>query len=770
MAWFPGVSTAYLSVGDITPFEPAGAWTMYMRVRPMSLSPAGNGVCLGTRWQGSGDRAWLLNADASGTQFNILGADNNGYGENAGAKMKVGVWNYVFAIFTGSSGALYLYMSGVMSPGTAVGATTIKNSTLGAFFGARQDSGVTDQNLLGWMEDLTTWDAALSVAQMNTIMRGERPDKVARGAISGYWPLKNNYQNLLDLSAAVAIPASGGAKLAESYEVNTHGTMPWVAEEIPVGEVDPPFLTVGATGLVPTVVGPTPLTAPFLTVGATAFAPSVGGQIYPPFLTVGTLLSPPIVLEGSLPPFPPPPGPPGGGPPSGGGGGSGGSGGGPGGGGLPVLPPLSSGGLAGIRFYTGPPWRWVVTTLETQTLTFLDRLTFQAEVKYILDGTATAKLTVPSDNPEVNILDDDGYPFVDEGDRLLYGFRREGGFNDSDLKWVCRYAGTILQTEDTGLTENARTVISAEDPWQLLYQRPMVNIDGDFPDTAGFFSFDDTQVGHIALTFLRNTIINHGSVGIDMGDTTPAWSVDTDGNPVQLPGTAFWGNPLPARFGALTKSKYETTTQLDLDLQQGISVGEVFDQMIQTGALDILLTPIYDPINRPGYTHEISIVQRAGREATDSVFGWDKPGRNLVRISHMKDGHQRANTVRYYQGQGGQPVSGGIPISYGPSILRYGEYWAQQFFPGRIEDAALAIAQLQLFLRENGVDTVEIEPTVERAPWLFLEWFLGDTVSIPASRNLRQALSGFQRIYGTVVNVDENSYETLPQVLGSPED
>ena len=502
----------------------------------------------------------------------------------------------------------------------------------------------------------------------------------------------------------------------------------------------------------------TDLSPPFLNVGVGVFTPGLVGFIEPPFLNVGVGLSGPTMVEGTAPPFVPPSLPPTLVP---------GTAEGPG---VP-LPPLSAGGLAGIRFYQGPPWRWVVTDLESSTLTFLDRLAAEAVVTYTLDKGATARLSVPAGNPEVNILADDGDPFVSEGNRLLYGFRREGG-GPGDSIWKCRFAGRILLVEDQGLTEDARTTITAYDPWHLMYQRPMVNYDNDFPDKAGFFSFDDTQVGGIAGLFLRNTILNQGELGIDMGDTTPTWSTDNaqpTPNPVPLPGTPYWGGPYDAVWSGRTKSVIETTTQLDTDTQQGLMVGEVFDLMVSSGAVDFLLTPIYDPVRRPGYTHELSIYNRAGVEASDAIFAWDKPGRNLTQINSLRDGTKRANTIRYYAETGGPPVGGGIPIADGTSILKYGESWHEEFWPGRIEAAALAMAELQLELMKNGIHTVEVTPSPERAPFVFSEYWLGDTVPVYASNKLRQEIAGFQRIYGIVLNIDENSYEQLPSLLVSPD-
>lgn len=733
--YFPGAAGNYLSIGDVAPFNPAGAFTAYVRFFPLTT----NQGCLLTKWQGSADRSFLCEVSGTAANWNILASNLTGYNGNyVGAPLKVGQWNDILFVATGS--ALYVILNGSRGPSGGQGAP-IQNSSIGVKLGMRED--LSSEPFKGYVACVATWNAALTVTEAWALMRGQSPPSILSAALSGWWPVGST---TIDLGPAhVGGWTTAGSVPSANPPMELLSSSVWAAETGSVPEVDPPYLTIGVTGLAPTLVGPVPFDAPFLDIGVTPFAPGPTPVLSPPFLTIGTVLPPVFVLEGELPPFVPPALPPTIPPGT------------PEGPGVP-LPPLSSGGLAGIRFYQGPPWRWLVTDLDSNTITFLDKLATGATVTYKLDGGSSAKLTVPSSNPEVNILHDDGDPFVSEGNRLLYGFRREGG----SPVWKCRFAGKILQVEDTGQTENALTVITAFDPWHILFQRPMVNVDGEFPDTAGFFSFDDTQVGVIALTFIRNTILNHGAMGVDIGSKDFA-TVDN------MPGTVYWGSPYVATWSGRRKSKYEATTQVDTDCQQGMMVAEVWKQQIDTGAVDLLLTPIYDPVRRPGYMAELSIYEKLGVPADDAVFAWDKPSSNLVQINSLKDGTKRANTIRYYRGQGGQPVDGGIPISYGPSILKYGETWHQQYFPGRVEAAVLALEQLELELLQDGIRTVTITPTSERMPFLFTEWWLGDTVPVYASSRLRAPVAGYQRIYGIVLNIDENSYEQVPQVLVSPD-
>jgi hypothetical protein len=636
--------------------------------------------------------------------------------------LTVGRWNHVLGTVGGGGSALYI--DGRLHGSAGAGATFTGYGAANFRIGGnlREGGSTTERWLDGAIARVALWDNALTGGQVAQLyaLAGE-PFSVDPDSLLAYLPLGAGVER--DLWGAASNSTLTGTT--------------WLEPDVP------PFQAFAAP-LSPLLTAAVNIDPEFLNIGVEMFAPSFALEV--PFASFGTLINDVNLVEGELPPFVPPSLPPTIPPGS------------PIGPGVP-LPPLSSGGLAGIRFYQGPPWRWLVTDLNSNTITFLDKLAAEVTVTYGLNQGSTAKLSVPSANPEVNILHTDGEPFVAEGNRLLYGFRREG---DGPI-WQCRFAGKILQVEDNGATEDARTFVTAYDPWQILFQRPMIDIEDTFPDEAGFFSFDDTQFGVMALTFLRNTIIHQGEVGIDMGQ-------DTFATVILMPGTEWWGSPYKAVWSGRTHSEYETTTQIDTNFQQGMMVGEVWQQILEDGGMDILLTPIYDPVNRPGFQAEVSIYERAGRVADEAVFAWDKPSRNLTMINPLKDGTKRANAIRYYEEQGGQPVNAGAPFTDPTSITKYGQTWHQQFYPSRVEEAAAAVAELQLALLADGIKTNAFTPAPERMPFLFTEWWLGDTVPVFASSNLRQSIAAFQRIYGIVVSIDENNYELPQQVLLSPED
>lgn len=396
------------------------------------------------------------------------------------------------------------------------------------------------------------------------------------------------------------------------------------------------------------------------------------------------------------------------------------------------------------RFAVSPPWRFVVTKKNGAILTFLDRLASNRSVTYLLDAPGNAKLRAPSENPEVNILTA-GRPFVANNDRLLYGFRRDSALSTSghDLPYTVRFGGIIEQVSDVGDTERALTEITAYDPWQYLYTRPVVvNAAGDLPGVDGY-TFFDTPAGLIAAALLADSIAASGTTHIDAG--------------VTYQGTGFWG-------GSIT---VDPDSAVSITFPRGMSVGEAWSKLIGTGAIDIVLTPIYDPTNRPGYLADLSISLQAGSVQDDAIFAWDKPSKSLIAIDRLTDGAQMANKVMLFVGEGGVATALQTDAA---SVAQYGEYWATQAFPGASDSAAIiagtALAYRQLQLRKQGKTTVNFTPTPERSPDPFNEFYLGDRVPVYASDRFRQAIPAgidvqYQRVYGFTVNLSDERLESL---------
>lgn len=409
-----------------------------------------------------------------------------------------------------------------------------------------------------------------------------------------------------------------------------------------------------------------------------------------------------------------------------------------------------------MRFFQPPPWRYVVTDLDSATLTFLDRLMREGKIDFDLNTPSTIAGIVPSNDPEVNILHTDDDPFLAEGNRLLYAFRRDGV--DPDPPWTCRAAGTILDVRDGAEAgaPSGTTFFEAADPWAVLYSRPCLDETGDLPEAEGIIFAEGAgpgptggwPVGMIALEMMRRSIEFHGTVRIDAGDGSRI------GEGIQYDdweGTAAFDG-----FIAETSEVDEWT------IQRSKTVGELWDDLCATELMDIRLNAKYDPGNRPGYTHEIAICsqpvaigQPFMKERPDAIFSWDLPPKTLAGISRSIDGKRRANKIQFHNRHGGN-----APLSTAAgSVSKYGQYWYEQFFPDQLRtDNARRWGEAQLRMRKKGWREVVPIPNAQQPPLVFEEFDIGDRVPVYASSRLREPLpaSGdgiIHRAYGFTIGI-----------------
>ncbi len=388
--------------------------------------------------------------------------------------------------------------------------------------------------------------------------------------------------------------------------------------------------------------------------------------------------------------------------------------------------------FGGSRFYESPPWRFIVTDLDTNTLTFLDHIGMDRSVTITRAAARVISVRVPSDNPEVNIpAVVDGDPFVSEGTRLIYAFRRESRINGAEHPWVIRAAGIVLDVTDAADSDAATSTVTAYDPWKYLYRRPVLLEDGSYPKEQGRIYPAGATANEIIVDQLDLAILESGFF-TDYGQTA------------YYGGTIETCDPLP-----------DDGDGVSLRVTAGTSIGELLDTLVATGTCDVVFDPIYDPVNRPGILCEMSIYQRAGTFRPNAVMGWDRWPRSVVQLSRQIDGTQRANRMRFFTSQG-------LPVPEqddAASIAKFGDYWASQNLSGALSLAAVrTIAERQLALLKAGQITYSLTPAAERAPLLFEEYREADTVPIYASERFRAP-------------VDEQvlRIESIPIVIGDDE-
>lgn len=405
-------------------------------------------------------------------------------------------------------------------------------------------------------------------------------------------------------------------------------------------------------------------------------------------------------------------------------------------------------------------------------LTFLDRRATERRYQCEFGGPSSFEGLLNANDPEINILHDEvflggdfppfapEYPFVAEGVRLLHWFRREepevGG------PWVPRFGGFMRVTRDTGDPNVARTRFTAYDPWQVLFHRPVYRVEclnqdcsstQDYlqpqdalpgPDGVGFL--EGTELQDIALEILRRTIDLDGPCGIDAGT---AWG-----------GTAFYDGTIQT-LAPITEN---------LIFQQGTSVGEAWQALMDTGYIEIVVRPIYDPENRPGYVAELDIFD-SGSAGTypggdyplnQPAWSWDRSGHDLMYAERVVDGNERANHIQFYIGG---PAGGKVGVQLVEdleSVSRYGNEWLIETRLRTLTgESVLLQAEFERERRKAGEIVWSLTPTPEWTFRPFQDYDLGTYISVYHSRRLREEVWDFPRIRSFGVELSDNGVETV---------
>jgi hypothetical protein len=424
----------------------------------------------------------------------------------------------------------------------------------------------------------------------------------------------------------------------------------------------------------------------------------------------------------------------------------------------------------------GPLWRFVITDiLEGAPLSTLDRVARERSIQYERNKTTTVTGTVSSDSPAVNTLfpDVNGglFPYLAEGDRLLYCLRRDGGLGPNDHPdrvggtlgpWYPRASGIILQYDDAATSEDGQSTFTAYDPWEYLYHIPVIAAGASAP-------------------LLHDDIVRYDDdldvIIIDLLETAEQWYSGGTATPRHgVPSSTSWDSTSGPRKMFLDwgwSAFYQGTIdivpqpldgngfQVPMMFQQGTSIGAAIDQLIAIGDFDVVMTPIYDPVNRPGILCELSIINQVPQELPGAIFAWDYSPWSVSEISRLVDGTGRRNRINLHLTQGGPSV--GV-LSEMASVNRFGEYWDEQWIIDEEHtNAVSSIAQTLLDTISEHPRTVEISPLPERSPEPFIDWNLGDEVIVQASSNLRATMSGFQRVHAFELDISDDALE---QVVG----
>lgn len=402
-----------------------------------------------------------------------------------------------------------------------------------------------------------------------------------------------------------------------------------------------------------------------------------------------------------------------------------------------------------VRATDPPLWRTIITNLDSRTLSVFDQRAKERAYALTFNGASSHVGRVAADDPEVHTAALDGDPLLAPNNRLAFCLRREKGAaaldSSAPYPWVPRFSGLVEQTEDAS-GDVPTTRYTAYDAWQYWYSRRLIDPLTNDPPGRNGINYAPVALSDVAQLLLAASEAADGPLLVDLSSID---SMDT----------------------ALTPIKFD----------RGMSLGDAFDRMVESGTIEFKLNPIYDPVNRPGVLNELVIRPAIGNRQDNAIFHWDTGNRsNISNLTRIVDGTRLANKIVFYAGQGGEPVT---TQTNATSIAKYGEYWMEQFLSNNyVVGLVETLAQATLRIHTDGLQAITFTPTPEIAPMPLRDYQVGDYVPVWASRNFRDPIApdldnppsgttedpnGWLRVFAIPIEVDDNGVEQVRAILTS---
>jgi hypothetical protein len=432
-----------------------------------------------------------------------------------------------------------------------------------------------------------------------------------------------------------------------------------------------------------------------------------------------------------------------------------------------------------MRLPAGVPARLVVTDLYSRATTWTAKTLLQAGVNANLNAPWQITADVRSGDQAVNtIFPTDSDPVIAQNNRLGFVFLREAPA--SMPPWVCRASGILMGLEDATDSDISTSHLTFYDPWQYLrgipcfmdgVGTPIGSLGRQFISYAGGGAAIAAQLLADSINSLlylsSNATINFpvmpnpGGLFIDAGTT--------------YAGTTYWTGTIES-----------TPVLTEFDVQQGTMLGDAWDQLCAGGqdasgtalGVDIVLEPIYDPVNRPGFTSQLSIYTRAGVCQYAAPMSWGRFGRSSTTADRVHDGTPGSfvNVARFGAGQGGTDGNAFAEVNAASTAVYY-TYWAAQFFPGQpivsqVENLAISATNLA----KQGKRTFALDPDPLRSPMPFRDYTVGDRIPVytpgvttPNGPSQRVAATGYQRVETIPLVINSDGVTSVSKLLCSPD-
>ena len=358
----------------------------------------------------------------------------------------------------------------------------------------------------------------------------------------------------------------------------------------------------------------------------------------------------------------------------------------------------------------------------------------------------------------MNIVMQDGRPFLDVGKRSVKAYRKVG---TGAGNWELKFAGNIWSLEDSGDGDTVSTMVTCYNPLKFLEKRVCRNHNGTYwPEQVRFWNsavYEDAagtnEDGGDGAQIIRKLILR-----------TKRW-----GGTFARP-----GDPIPKAEAAPIHidlgGKWEETPGISMTLDQEY-IMDAIQRITDTQTCDLWQKPL-DVFN--GVFLRLGARKRLGSAREDSVeFVYASTPYSAREYSRSKTLDDLANYVHFLGKTGKNPTYG--LKENAKSQTDYVVLEAIETVPGvEAEEHLQFLAEMACALRKDPRDLVTIVPTPEESPVPWNDYWLGDTVMVAAASTpfpvTRQAVEGVQRIYGIQITVDDDFGEYVSQLIVSPQE
>lgn len=371
---------------------------------------------------------------------------------------------------------------------------------------------------------------------------------------------------------------------------------------------------------------------------------------------------------------------------------------------------------------TSPEWRFVLCDIDGNYLSDVSGCALGKHFEFELNRPSQCTFRVPADDPRANIKHTDGEPFLSCGNRTLKCYR----LNPVTGVWTIRFNGYIEKLTD--ISENTELVYSsvvAYDPQQLLNQRLVCSVDGNYTRVVKITS---TQLSLLAQALVERTNTNYGETGIDT-----------------ISGT----------FG--------TTTALPF-VSQKEYIGPKLVSITNTNLCDVW----FDPVDL--FTGKMVVMNAAAMRGSDknaAVFALGRDPGNITNYTRDQDMSTFANDVILFSSPAGALTENTITSRRqdAASITKYRRRQALDVDWDIDQSTLDDVADAELLIRKVPRQTVSIVPAPQFSATPWDDYFLGDNVFVYTTDTAtREGIAGTQRVYKISLDVDDDGFEKVTEL------